>query len=150
MTAVETTHYAAFLEALTRRGHLLPSGERGLYGRGAEFERVRNRIDDLVTRISAADCAEQPRFPPVMPRKILETSGYLGSFPQLCGSVFSFQGQDAAAIDLAARAGRGEDWSSGLSMTSVREKSVLHPAVTSVCEKSMPHPAVTGRAGLSR
>ena len=30
MTAVETTHYAAFLEALTRRGHLLPSGERGL------------------------------------------------------------------------------------------------------------------------
>jgi seryl-tRNA synthetase len=139
MTAVETTNYAAFLDALTRRGHLLPSGERGLYGRGTEFERVRNRVDDLITRISAADRAEQPRFPPVMPRKTLETSGYLGSFPQLCGTVFSFQGKDAAAIDLAARAGRGEDWSSGLSITGV----VLVPAA---CYPS--YPAIAARGPL--
>ena len=97
MTAVETTTYAAFLDQLTRHGHLLPSGERGLYGRGSEFERVRNRIDHLITRISEADRAEQPRFPPVMPRKTLERSGYLGSFPQLCGTVFSFCGKDAAS-----------------------------------------------------
>lgn len=139
MTAVETTNYAAFLDQLSRRGHLIPSGERGLYGRGAEFERVRNRVDNLVTRISEADCAEQPRFPPVMPRKTLETSGYLGSFPQLCGTVFSFCGKDAAAVALAARAAHGEDWSSGLSMTGV----VLVPAA---CYPS--YPAIAARGTL--
>lgn len=118
-TAVETTTGQQFLEELISAGHLIPSGEPGLYGWSAVFEKVRNGIDARITRAGAEDRAETPRFPPVMPRSTLEKSGYLKSFPQLCGAVFSFAGNDSAAVDLAERAGRHDNWSAHLSQTEV-------------------------------
>ena len=143
-TAVETTT-AEFLRDLLSNGHFLPSGEPGLYGRGMMFEDVRNRVDALVTRFSAKDRPETPRFPPVMPKRTLERAGYLKSFPQLCGCVFSFGGKDPAAVDLAERAGRHEDWSMHLSGTDV----VLVPAA---CYPAYPAVALRGplpRAGVT-
>jgi len=124
MTAAEATTEQKFLNELITHGHFLPSGEPGIFGRGGVFERVRTGFDDLVTRISASDQPERPRFPPLIPRRTLERAGYLKSFPQLCGAVFSFSGKDSAALDLAERASRGDDWSGHLSMTDV----VLVPA----------------------
>ena len=85
-----------FLGKLLSGGHLLPSGEPGLYGRGMLFERARAAFDDLVTRTSAQDQPETPRFPPLIPKQVLEKAGYLRSFPQLAGAVFSFAGDESA------------------------------------------------------
>jgi seryl-tRNA synthetase len=112
------------LENLVCGGYLLPSGEPGLYGRGMLFEQLRTAFDDLVTRTGAQDQPETPRFPPLIPKQVLEKAGYLRSFPQLAGAVFSFAGDESAARDMADRAAHNRDWSMHLSMTEL----VLVPA----------------------
>lgn len=113
-----------FFEDLVCGGHLLPSGEPGLYGRGMLFEQVRTAFDDLVTRTGVQDQPETPRFPPLIPKQVLEKAGYLRSFPQLAGAVFSFAGDESAARDMADRADHNRDWSMHLSTTEL----VLVPA----------------------
>jgi seryl-tRNA synthetase len=126
-----------FLDELIHHGHFLPSGEPGVYGRGMTFEDVRNRFDNLVTSVSTADSPETPRFPPIIPKRTLEKAGYLKSFPQLCGVVYSFAGNGAAALDVGERATRGDDWSHHLSTTDV----VLVPAA---CYPAYPALALRG------
>ena len=135
--ATGTTSQQQFLEELIHHGHFLPSGEMGVYGRGMVFEEVRNRFDEFVTRTGAEDKPERPRFPPIIPRRTLEKAGYLKSFPQLCGVIYSFAGKDAAAFDLAERAARGDDWGMHLSMTDV----VMVPAA---CYPAYPAVALRG------
>lgn len=141
MSAVQTTAEAQYVEELISHGHFIPSGEPGVYGRGMMFEQVRNGFSALVSRVCAGDHAETPRFPPLIPRRTLEKAGYLGSFPQLCGVVYSFAGNDAAAVRVAERAERGEDWTEQLSPTGV----TLVPAA---CYPS--YPAVAQRGPLPR
>ncbi len=136
-TAIGTPEEQAFLEELIAEGHILPSGEPGVYGRGMVFEDVRNAFDALVTRTGAADMPERPRFPPVIPRRTLEKAGYLKSFPHLCGAIFSFAGKETEAMTLVERASKGEDWSMHLSMTDV----VLVPAA---CYPAYPAMALRG------
>jgi seryl-tRNA synthetase len=138
-TAIGTTEEKAFLQELIRHGHFIPMGEAGIYGRGDMFEDVRSRFDALVTRAGASDRPERLRFPPVIAKRTLERAGYLKSFPNLCGAVFSFAGNEAAALDLVDRAQRGDDWSKHLSMTDV----VLAPAA---CYPA--YPAIAQRGQL--
>ena len=116
---------AAFLDDLVGHGLLVPGGAPGVLGRGAVFEDVRRRVDDAVTRAAAPDHAEPLRFPPVLPRRYVEETGYLHSFPHLLGTVFAFDGSDAQGAEMAELADRREDW------TSLQEASdlVLTPAV---------------------
>ncbi|HWI71682.1 MAG TPA: amino acid--[acyl-carrier-protein] ligase [Baekduia sp.] len=101
------------LEALIDAGHLIPSGVDGVYGRGSDYEDVRQRFDAYVTRVATAagETPEVMRFPPVLPRKQIEDLGYLENFPHLAGSVFAFEGSEAEARAMAETAGRHEDWS---------------------------------------
>ena len=71
MTGDQTAGESQFLEDLISHGHFLASGERGVYGRGMEFEAVRTGFDAFVTRICAPDHPETPRFPPISPRGVL-------------------------------------------------------------------------------
>ena len=57
------------------------------------------------------------RFPPLTSTFEIEKNGYLSSFPHLAGSVFSFEGNDAQALELEGRAARHEDWSEFQSKT---------------------------------
>ncbi len=114
----------AYLDALVDRGLLIPSGVPGVYGRGADFEAVRTGVDALVTRAGAGDAAEQLRFPPVLPRRQLESTGYLKSFPHLAGSIFAFEGDEAEAIELQETAGAHGDWSQAVDQSEL----VLMPA----------------------
>jgi seryl-tRNA synthetase len=107
----------AFRDRLLAAGVLVDSGVPGLYGRGATFEQLRVAIDDLVTRTAAADGPEIMRFPPVLPRRQLEETGYLHSFPHLCGTVFAFDGDEQAAAEQEERARNREDWSAHQEMT---------------------------------
>ncbi len=138
-TAVDITTEQKFLQDLISAGHLLPSGEPGIFGRGAIFEEVRTGVDALVTRAGAQDRAEILRFPPVMPKRTLETSGYLKSTPQLCGAIFSFEGTEMDARELAGAANSNRDWGRYLSLTNV----VLVPAA---CYPA--YPAIARRGPL--
>ena len=60
----------------------------------------------------------------MLPKEQLERIGYLSSFPHLAGTIFSFEGDEAEAVELERRAGAGEDWSSLQSQTAL----VLVPA----------------------
>jgi seryl-tRNA synthetase len=110
---------AAFRDELLARGLFLDSGVPGLYGRSATFEDIRLRFDALVTNAASADDPESMRFPPLLPRRVLEASGYLHSFPHLAGSVFAFEGSEDDALLQEERADRHEDWSEFQRMTEL-------------------------------
>jgi seryl-tRNA synthetase len=115
---------AELLAELIDRRLLIETGVPGIYGRGGDFEDVRERVAELVTRAAAPERPEQLRFPPVLPRHELETVGYLKSFPHLAGSIFAFAGTEAQAAEQYRRASRHEDWSEFQEMTDL----VLTPA----------------------
>jgi seryl-tRNA synthetase len=131
---------AAFLAELLDRGLLLDTGVPGLYGRNGDFEDVREGIAQLVTRAVAPEHPERMRFPPILPRRDLETVGYLKSFPHLAGSIFAFAGNEAQAAEQYERASRHEDWSEHQKMTDL----VLTPAA---CYPV--YPAVAARGPLT-
>jgi seryl-tRNA synthetase len=130
---------AQLLEALVAAGLLIESGVPGVYGRGAGFEAIRTAFDELVTRTAAPEHAEPMRFGPLLPRRRLEATGYLGSFPHLAGSVFGFQGSEKDAALQFERASRHEDWSEFQVMTEL----ALTPAV---CYPV--YPAIAARGSL--
>jgi seryl-tRNA synthetase len=89
----------AFLDELVGAGLVIPSGVQGIVGRGEVFERIRLAFERLyAARVVASGDYEQMRFPPVIPRRLLEQYGYLDSFPQLAAAVHAFE--PAGATDL--------------------------------------------------
>jgi seryl-tRNA synthetase len=60
----------------------------------------------------------------VIDRRILEKVHYLDNFPDLCGAVCSFQGNERQARELSETVNSGKPWGDKLSMTQV----VLSPA----------------------
>jgi seryl-tRNA synthetase len=137
-TRAASPDQAELLDTLVERGLLIPSGVDGVYGRSAAFEDIRRRFEDHVARSTAA-AYERLSFPPVLPRRQLETAGYLASFPHLAGAVFAFEGGEAEAIAQAERAERHDDWSEFQQMTDL----VLTPAA---CYPV--YPAVAARGAL--
>jgi seryl-tRNA synthetase len=131
---------AEFLRELLAAGLLIDTGVPGVYGHGPVFERIRVALDGRLTEEAAVRGAEPLRFPPLLPRHQLESSGYLHSFPHLAGSIFSFEGSEAQAAEQGERAARHEDWSEFQVMTDV----VLMPAA---CYPV--YPAIAARGRLS-
>lgn len=110
---------AEFLAELIATGLLLESGVPGVYGHGAAFEDVRGRLDERLSSEAAALGAIRLRFPPLLPRRQLESSGYLSSFPHLAGTVYSFTGDERQAAAQGELASRHEDWSEFQEMTEL-------------------------------
>lgn len=110
---------AAFLAELIDHGLLIASGVPGVYGHGSAFEDVRSRLDRRLSAEASARGAEPLRFPPVLPRRQLESSGYLSSFPHLAGSLYAFDGDEGQARDQAERAAAHEDWGEHQEMTEL-------------------------------
>jgi seryl-tRNA synthetase len=129
-----------YLDELAQAGLLVRTGVHGLYARGALFEQVRLGFDALVTRTAAPEAPEPMFFPPVLPRQQLETSGYLGTFPHLAGTVFAFEGDEQAAAEQLRRASNHEDWSAFQRMSEM----VLVPAA---CYPL--YPALAARGALA-
>ncbi|MCG1042552.1 amino acid--[acyl-carrier-protein] ligase [Mycetohabitans sp. B8] len=132
---------ASFLEQLFERGLLIPSDVDGLYGRGAVFEDVIERISDLIGAWGVERGADVMRFPPAMSRTLLEQSGYLKNFPQLAGTVFSFCGNDFSHPRLLACLDKGEDWTAEQKPTCIMMTPVACYPVYSVMAKRGPVPA---------
>jgi seryl-tRNA synthetase len=123
MTTTEDP-YDAYTRELVREGLLIPTGVPGVVGRGGVFEDVLQRFDQFVTRMGADEHARVMRFPSIVPRAHFEQSGYLKSFPQLIGSVSSFNGNDHDHKGLLRLLDRGDDWTKALTPTDV----ILTPA----------------------
>ena len=119
-----TVEQVSYLDGLVEAGLLTRTGVHGVYARGRDFEAVRLAFDALVTRTAAPESPEPLYFPPLLPREQLETSGYLGSFPHLAGTVFGFDGDEKAAAEQLELASRHEDWSAFQRMSDM----VLAPA----------------------
>jgi seryl-tRNA synthetase len=108
-----------FLHVLFAAGLLIDSGVPGVYGHSEVFERIRDNLDARLTAEARSRGAIKLRFPPVLPRRQLELTGYLGNMPHLAGSIFSFDGTDAEAAEQARRAADHEDWSEFQTQTDV-------------------------------
>lgn len=109
----------AFYDGLVEHGFIIPTGVKGGYGRGAVFEDILVRFDQLVMRIARDDGAEQVQFPPIVPRSLIERVGYMDNFPHLSGSIHSFFGTDREALGVSAKVHAGEAWTDMLAPTEV-------------------------------
>ena len=98
---------------------LKPTGAAGVYARTGLFEQVIDGLGLLISRHREPG-TEILRFPPVMSRQMLESSGYLQSFPHLLGCVSCLGGTEAEIRRLVEQ----PDWISGLAATEL----VLAPA----------------------
>ncbi|MBV8360993.1 MAG: amino acid--[acyl-carrier-protein] ligase [Deltaproteobacteria bacterium] len=96
-----------------------PADAAGVYARTEVFEQIITALSDFITRYREPN-TEVLRFPPVMSRHQLETSGYLQSFPHLLGVVSCIRGDESEIRNLVET----PDWVSGLSATDL----VLAPA----------------------
>jgi seryl-tRNA synthetase len=114
----------AFYDQLVAHGLVIPTGVQGGYGRGSVFEDILGRFDALVARITKDDGAEVMMFPPIVARALIEQVGYMDNFPQLCGSINSFFGDERAARALSERVHGGDRWEDLLAIT----ESMLTPA----------------------
>ncbi len=110
---------AAFMAELVGNGLLLDSGVPGIYGHSEVFEAIRLRLDERLSAEATQRGAERLRFPPLIPRRLLEASGYLSSFPHLCGTVYAFEGTEAQAAEQGERAMRHESWGDHQHMTDL-------------------------------
>ena len=72
---------------------LMPTGIDGVYARSGRYEAVVDALSALVSR-HRPDATEVVRFPPVMSRRDLERSGYLGSFPHFIGCISCLGGSE--------------------------------------------------------
>jgi seryl-tRNA synthetase len=142
---------ADFLADLIAAGLLIPSGVDGAYGRGSRFEEVRTAVDRFVTERTINVGVERMAFPPILPKGQLERIGYLGSFPHLAGSIFSFDGDDADAAELERRAEAGDDWSSLQRQTElVLVPAACYPVYPAVARRGpLPEGGVTVDLGGS-
>ena len=100
-----------------------PMGAAGVYARTGAYEEVVDALAALITRHRDPAC-EVFRFPPVMSRSVLETSGYLKSFPNLLGCVCCMDGSEADIRSAVGRFMEGGDYTDQLGVADL----VLTPA----------------------
>ena len=118
MRDLEDAH-RTYRDELVRHGLLLSMGVDGLYGRSGDFERVVEGINFAVSAMGDPDKPEVMRFPPGIGKWQMDKSGYPKSFPQLAGTVHSFDGGDKEHRTLVAQLEKGEEWTTGLKTTAV-------------------------------
>ena len=117
-----------FRDELVAAGVLVPTASDGIYGRSAVYEDIVAGLEGLVNATAASEGSAGYRFPPVMPRSVLEQSGYLSSFPDMIGSVSVFRGDNAEHKRLMEVAQSGGEWTSFLEAADVSLcPAVCHP-----------------------
>jgi seryl-tRNA synthetase len=127
--------YRTFRDELFAAGLLVPCGADGIYGRSGQFEEIVDATGARLTEAAGDQDAAVLRFPPVIPRPVVEATGYHLSFPNLTGAVYSFAGDDAQHAKLRGRAAAGEDW-----------RDFLQPTDTMLCSAAC-HPLYPTCAG---
>jgi seryl-tRNA synthetase len=129
--------YMDFRNRLINAGFLYPTSVDGIYGKSAGYQCVVDAIHSSVTRLGGGRF--QPvHFPPVLARSTFDHTGYLGSFPNLMGSVHIFRGGDRAHAELIRRYEGGGDWMEILDPAEVVLCSAACHAVYPLCTGRLP------------
>ncbi len=102
---------------------LVPTGIDGIYARSGRYETVVDALSALISR-HRAEGTEVVRFPPVMSRRDLERSGYLGSFPHFIGCISCLGGTEHEVHQAVDRWEAGGEWATSAAPTDL----VLSPA----------------------
>lgn len=110
--------HARFRAALLEERLLVATGIDGLYLRSGAFEDVVAGIDRLVSA-AATEASGRYYFPLVVPRRLLEQTGYLASFPNLTGTILSFEAGAAAHPALVEAVETGGEWADQLQVTDL-------------------------------
>jgi seryl-tRNA synthetase len=119
-----TDQVQGFYDGLVAHGLLVPTGPLGAFGRGRVFEDVLEAFDALVMRSAKDEKVESMTFPPVIDKTIIERTGYMDSFPTLCGAIHSFTGTEKESRAISQRIAEGKPWGDTLGQTDV----VMNPA----------------------
>ena len=124
--ALETADaYQLYQRDLVAAGLLIPLGVRGVYGRGADFERVIERFDALVSKEGGKLAPEVMRFPPIFSRANYEKIDHINNFPDLMGSLHTFTGGEKEHRAMLEKFQQKDDWSRDLSASQV----MMTPAI---------------------
>ena len=124
--ALETADaYKVYQRDLVAAGLLIPLGVRGVYGRGADFERVIERFDALVSKEGGKLAPEVMRFPPIFSRANYEKIDHINNFPDLMGSLHTFTGGEKEHRAMLDKFQQKEDWSRDLAASQV----MMTPAI---------------------
>ncbi len=97
-------------DALIAHGFWLPSNVPGVWGRTERFEVILEGFDSIVSDIARKAGAERVSFPPVIEREVIRNTGYMESFPELCGSIHSYREERGSHPDLIRQVEAGNDW----------------------------------------
>ncbi len=108
-----------FRGELFEAGILVPTGIDGVYLRSQAFEEIVRGIDRLVSAAGADEHATTLHFPLVVPRTLLERTDYIRSFPDLSGTVSSYQGGELGYAGLLEALDTAQDWSAQLESTDL-------------------------------
>lgn len=120
--------YREFRDALCDAEVLVATSVEGVYARSGTFERIIEGIDGIVVRAGADQNATVLRFPAIFPRATYEHTDYLASFPQLTGSIHSYNGDERGVSKLVEAQEAGEDWGHDLEQTDLMLVSAAcHP-----------------------
>lgn len=125
-----------FRDELVAAGLLVLTGTDGIYGRSAVYEDIAAAVDGLAVHTAASEGTVSYRFPPVMPRAVLEETGYLSSFPDMIGAVSTFKGDNRAHMKLLDLVESGGEWT-----------TMLEPAAVTLCP-AVCHPLYPTLAGI--
>jgi seryl-tRNA synthetase len=108
-----------FRNQLLETGVLVDAGSPGLYHRSADYEGVVRALE-FYARVSGRDDNPQRLFfAPVINLETLKGSGYVDSFPNLIGTIDSFNGDPKQLSELHKRVDSGGDWLELMSPTDV-------------------------------
>ncbi len=131
--------FREFQQELVQARLLLRMGEPGVYGRGADFERVVTQFDALVTRVGAQLQPEVMRFPPVFSRRHYQCIDHIHNFPDLMGSVHTFRGDERLHREMVGLFDRGDDWTGHLSPAGVMmTPAICYPLYPTVQATTLP------------
>lgn len=112
---------ARFVDA----GLMLPTSVPGVYGYDERFESVVTALQLLLDAEIDGEAQHTWHFSPLLPREVVEHSGYVTNMPHLLGCVHVFAGDDDDYWSLADEVAAGRDWSASRRPTEL----ALAPAV---------------------
>jgi len=108
-----------FRSHLLAAGVLVDAGSPGLYHRSADYESVVRALESYVRAAGRDDNPQRLFFAPVINLETLKGSGYVGSFPNLIGTIDSFDGDMKKLEEFRERVESGGEWFELMSHTDV-------------------------------
>jgi seryl-tRNA synthetase len=108
-----------FRDQLLEQKVLVDAGSPGLYHRSADYESVVRALESYAREAGRDDNPQRLFFAPVINLETLKGSGYVGSFPNLIGTIDSFDGDMKKLGELRERVDSGGDWFELMSPTDV-------------------------------